>query len=52
LRTAIMWVMGTGLFFSWVVSLAFFWASYRALRAHGHALWDSGERQVVSLGKM
>jgi uncharacterized RDD family membrane protein YckC len=51
-RTAAMWIMGMGLFLSWIVSLAFFWASYRSLRYYGVTIWDAGgEYQVVSRGK-
>ncbi|MDR1397855.1 MAG: RDD family protein [Desulfarculales bacterium] len=51
-RTAAMWVMGMGLFLSWIVSLAFFWASYRSLRYYGVTIWDAGgEYQVVGRGK-
>ena len=49
IRTALLWVMGLGLFLSWAVSLAFLWASYRLLRNQGTTFWDHQEEyQVVA----
>jgi uncharacterized RDD family membrane protein YckC len=48
-RSAAMWLLGLGLFFSWALSLALFWASYRAMRCHGRTLWDGKGGQVIYL---
>lgn len=39
-RAGLAWIMGTGLFCSWAVSLAFLWASYKLLKQRGSTLWD------------
>lgn len=40
-RTLMAWFLGTGFFFSWALSLAFLWASYRVFKERNTTLWDS-----------
>lgn len=39
-RAALAWLMGTGLFVSWAISLAFLWASYRVFKQQNITAWD------------